>query len=121
MRSEGEPAYLQREKEGKQERPLGHCPVGGQRREKRRNTGACKQRPASRQVRGQTKKEQERREGARRRGDGLKQTHLWGRMTTSFQNKRLSTDNISSFFSFVNIYRNSRFILAVKKNKKEKK
>lgn len=30
MKSEGEPAYLQREKEGKQERPLGHCPVGGQ-------------------------------------------------------------------------------------------
>lgn len=24
------PEYLQREREGKQERPLGHCPVGGQ-------------------------------------------------------------------------------------------
>lgn len=27
---EAEPEYLQREIEGKQERPLGHCPVGGQ-------------------------------------------------------------------------------------------
>ena len=30
VKSEGEPEYLQREREGKQERPLGHCPVGGQ-------------------------------------------------------------------------------------------
>ena len=30
VKSEGEPEYLQREREEKQERPLGHCPVGGQ-------------------------------------------------------------------------------------------
>ncbi len=30
VKSEGEPEYLQKEREGKQERPLGHCPVGGQ-------------------------------------------------------------------------------------------
>lgn len=30
VKSEGEPEYLQREREGKQERPLGHCPVEGQ-------------------------------------------------------------------------------------------
>lgn len=30
VKLDGEPEYLQREREGKQERPLGHCPVGGQ-------------------------------------------------------------------------------------------
>lgn len=30
VKLEREPEYLQKEREGKQERPLGHCPVGGQ-------------------------------------------------------------------------------------------
>lgn len=48
VKSEGGPEYLQREREGKQERPLGHCPVEGQTLEwERERKQACTRKQVS--------------------------------------------------------------------------
>lgn len=48
VKSEGDPEYLQREREGKQERPLGHCPVEGQTLEwERERKQACMRKQVS--------------------------------------------------------------------------